>query len=96
MTPGVMHSPRLVHHFLGLLLPFTLLLAEDRHLECAVLKSDGSPAANASVFCYRAPSSLHGILAQPVFAEGSADRKDGFAPAFPQLTGSSSTAWLWL
>lgn len=87
MTPGVMHSPRLVHHFLGLLLPFTLLLAEDRHLECEVVKSDGSPAANASVFCYRAPSSMHGILAQPVFAEGSADQEGRFRTSIPPTHG---------
>jgi thiol-disulfide isomerase/thioredoxin len=83
MTPGVMHTSRLLPHVLGVLLPFTWLVAADRRLECEVVKADGRPAANASVFFYQPPS-VNGILAQPVFAVGKTDEKGRFSAAISQ------------
>lgn len=83
MTLGVMHTSRLISHALGVLLPFTLLVAEDRSLECEVLKADGSPSANASVFYYRPPS-VNGISTQPVFAVGQTDQEGRFLAALSQ------------
>lgn len=78
-----MQTAHLIPCVLGVLLPFTLLEAGDQRLECEVLKADGSPAANASVFCYLPPS-LSGILAQPVFAVGKTDPGGRFLAAFSQ------------
>lgn len=48
-----------------------------------MLKADGSPAANASVFYYRPPS-VNGISTQPVFAVGQTDQEGRFLAAFSQ------------
>lgn len=80
---AVMQTAHLIPSVLGVLLPFTLLEAGDQRLECEVLKADGSPAANATVFCYLPPS-LSGILAQPVFAVGKTDPGGRFLAAFSQ------------
>ena len=84
MTPGVMHTSRLLPHVLGVLLPFTWLVAEDRRLECEVVKADGRPAANASVFFYQPPSFI-GILSQPVFAEGKTNNDGRFHATIAQM-----------
>ena len=65
--------------------------------KCAVLKSDGSPAANKCFRCF-ATGLLRRCMASWLsrcLPKEVADQEGRFRTSIPQL-GKSSTAWLWL